>query len=122
MRLKPILVLGGGGGSSSAAGVSFDNSGVSLAATSVQDALEELAGISGVSNSKVDDQTNTLTELAALPTTGLTPPVVRIIYNTDDFETQNWVLLASTAATASGVTQRPDDYASSTNEKVWHRS
>jgi hypothetical protein len=79
-------------------------------------------GSSTPSTSRVDDQTNTLTELAAITTTSLTPPVIRVIYNSDTNEAQTWVLLAGTDATESGVVQRPDDYAASTNEKVWYRS
>lgn len=119
MRLdRKILGLGGGG---AAAGVTFDNSGVSLAATNVQDALVELAGASGSTASKVDGELNTLADLAAVVTVDFTPPVTRIFYNTDDVEVQNWVLLAGTEATVAGVTQRPTDYATTTNEKVWHR-
>jgi hypothetical protein len=123
MRLKRILVLGGGGGGAgSAASTSYDNGVSGLVADDVQEALDEIAAAAGLTPSGVDPATNTLAELAAIVTLTLTVPVVKIMYNSTSLEVQTWVLLAGTDATNSGVTQRPDDYAGTTNEKVWYRS
>lgn len=62
-----------------------------------------------------------LTELAAIPTTGITPPMIRAWRQTSDATAQFWELLAGTDATDPGSVQRPDDYAAVTNEKVWYR-
>lgn len=73
-------------------------------------------------NSGVDPSITTLAQLAAVPTINLTPPVVKVWILEADGSTQVWRLLAGTDATVSGSIQRPDDYAASTNEKVWYRA
>jgi len=120
MRLKRILVIGGGGGGT-AETTTYSNTTSGLTADSVQEAIDEIAAATGVTPSGIDPDTNTLAELEAIATLGLTPPVVKIIYNTDTEEVQTWILKAGTDATSSGVTQRPTDYAGTTNEKVWYR-
>ncbi len=79
------------------------------------------AGGGSSSGSGVDANIDTLAELAAIPTINLTPPVIKVWVLEADGTTQTWRLLASTAATADGV-QRPDDYASPGNAKVWFKA
>ena len=72
-------------------------------------------------NTGVDASITTLAQLAAIPTTNLTPPVVKVWVLEADGTSQVWRLLASTAATVAGSIQRPDDYSAS-NEKVWFKA
>lgn len=58
--------------------------------------------------------------LEKLPTFGLAVPALRTIYVSADDAVEHWLLVASSAATAAGI-QRPSDFNSSTNAKVWFR-
>ena len=64
----------------------------------------------------------TVANLAALATTGLTVPVIRVWIQTSDGTVQTWILRAGTDATDAGSVQRPNDYNGSTNAKVWYRA
>lgn len=61
-------------------------------------------------------------QLAAVATTLLTPPVIRIWIQTVDNTTQTWILRAGTDAAEAGSIVRPVDYDGSTNAKVWYRA
>lgn len=57
--------------------------------------------------------------LSAIPTGSITPPyVVQILATDGSGAIQLWALITSTAATGPGY-QRPNDYASPSNTKVW---
>lgn len=75
------------------------------------------AGTGG--SSGVDPSIGTLAQLAAIPTTTLTPPVIKLWMNESTGMLETWRLLAGTDATASGI-QRPDDWAAS--QKVWYQA
>lgn len=70
---------------------------------------------------KWDIGIQSLTDLAAVSTIHLTPPVIRAWINADDGTEQVWRLLANTAATTDGI-QRPNDYDDVTNAKVWFKA
>lgn len=57
------------------------------------------------------------TALAAIPTTSLDAPFTVQILRSGVLEV--WVLTSSSVATIDGVSQRPNDFDSSTNAKVW---
>lgn len=57
--------------------------------------------------------------LDGIATVGLTVPVLRTVWVSD--ELQDWLLLAGTTAEDGEGIVRPDDYATSTNEKIWTR-
>lgn len=79
-------------------------------------------GAPGVGPSaSVDANIHTLADLAAVTTTNLIAPAIRIWILAADGSEQVWQLLASDAATAEGV-QRPNDFNALTNMKVWFRS
>ncbi len=69
----------------------------------------------------IDANIHTLADLAAVTTTNLIAPAIRIWIMAADGTEQIWQLLASGADTAEGV-QRPNDWDALTNLKVWFRS
>ncbi len=69
----------------------------------------------------IDANIHTLADLAAVTTTNLIAPAIRIWINAADETTQIWQLLASAADTAEAV-QRPLDFNALTNSKVWFRA
>jgi hypothetical protein len=78
----------------------------------------------GGSGAGVDVAITSLAELAAIETAEITPggaSSVKLWVSAADGSLQCWQLRASTAATVTGSIQRPDDYAESTNEKVWFK-
>ncbi len=72
-------------------------------------------------SSSIDTNIHSVAELAMVTTTNLIAPSIRIWINAEDSTEQVWQLLASDAVTAEGV-QRPNDWNSITNLKVWFRS
>lgn len=79
-------------------------------------------GAPGVGPSaSIDPGIHSLVDLAAVVTTNLITPVIRIWINAADGTEQIWQLLDSSAATNEGV-QRPNDYNDLTNAKVWFRA
>jgi hypothetical protein len=74
--------------------------------------LSTVSGLSGVTNAY----------LSAVPTTGITPNYAVQFLNGTTLLIEEWVLKTSTAADdpTNGVL-RPNDYAASTNEKVWFK-
>ena len=81
------------------------------------------AGADGADGAVSTAVTSTAT-LAAVVTTTITPGGTGSIALFVDGTTQalqTWQLRSSTAATVAGSIQRPDDYATTTNEKVWYR-
>lgn len=77
---------------------------------------------SGVASSGVDPSISSLANLAAIPTTVLTPPVIKVWIESTDLLSQTWILKAGTDATIAGSVQRPDDFNPATNAKVWYRA
>lgn len=69
----------------------------------------------------VDNTINSWSDLAAIETASLTVPVLKIWVDESSGLLKTTQLRAGTDATdtANGI-QRPDDYASGTNEKVWY--
>lgn len=82
--------------------------------------LAENGGGGEAAVSRVDATITSWAELAAIATTSLTVPVIRVWVEASTGMHHTSQLRASTAAddTANGVA-RPDDYATTTNEKVW---
>lgn len=79
-------------------------------------------GAPGVGPSaKIDTGIHSLVDLAAVVTTNLITPVIRIWINEADGTEQIWQLLDSTLPTSEGV-QRPNDFNDPTNAKVWFRA
>lgn len=60
--------------------------------------------------------------LAAVTTTNLTVPVIKVWVNAATVTLQVWLLKAGTDATEAGSVLRPTDYNASTNAKVWYRA
>jgi hypothetical protein len=58
--------------------------------------------------------------LEAVATLNLPVPTLRTFYNVAEDALENWLLVTSTANTATGV-QQPLDYNASSNTKVWFR-
>lgn len=71
----------------------------------------------------VDNSIHTWAQLAAVPTAGLTVPVIKLWFETATALYRVTVLQAGTDATdtANGI-QRPDDYDGATNAKVWYQA
>jgi hypothetical protein len=72
----------------------------------------------------VDPNITSLAGLAAIITVAITPgdsSSIKLFVDSIDELLNCWQLRSSTATTVSGSIQRPDDYATSTNEKVWFR-
>ena len=59
--------------------------------------------------------------LEAIATATLTLPVLCTVYLPASDELQSWLLVPSTAATATGTIQRPLDYHAATNARAWFR-
>jgi hypothetical protein len=80
-----------------------------------------LGGGGGSSSSGVDASIADWTALAAIATTSLSVPQIKVWYDDAAGVVRHSVLKAGTDATdtANGI-QRPDDYAPGTNEKVWY--
>lgn len=79
-------------------------------------------GAPGVGPSaSIDPDIHTLADLAAVTTTNLIAPAIRVWILAADGTTQVWQLLASMAATSEGI-QRPNDWDALTNAKVWFRA
>lgn len=70
----------------------------------------------------VDSTITTEAQLSAIPTTGLTVPVLKLWVLEADGSLQAWRLLAGTDASVAGSIRRPDDYNAVTNAKVWYRA
>jgi hypothetical protein len=72
----------------------------------------------------VDPDITSLAGLAAVTTTTIIlggSKSIKLFVDSIDELLNCWQLRSSTANTVSGSIQRPDDYATSTNEKVWFR-
>ena len=69
----------------------------------------------------IDTNIHTLADLAAITTTNLIAPCIRVWILAADGTTQVWQLLASSAATSEGIV-RPNDWNALTNAKVWFRA
>jgi len=68
-------------------------------------------GAPGVGPSaSIDPGITSLVDLAAVATTNLIAPAIRIWIQASDGTQQIWQLLASTAETVTGSIQRPNDY------------
>lgn len=79
-------------------------------------------GAPGVGPSaSIDPGITSLVDLAAVTTTNLIAPSIRIWIMAADGTQQTWQLLASTAETSEGV-QRPNDFNAITNAKAWFRA
>jgi hypothetical protein len=70
-------------------------------------------------SASIDVGITSLADLAAVTTTNLIAPAIRVWIMAADGTTQVWQLLASTAETVEGVVQRPNDFNALTNAKVW---
>lgn len=79
------------------------------------------SGPGPASISGVDQTITTIADLAAIPTTSLTPPIIKVWVDLSNTTLQVWVLLAGTTDTEVGTTQRPSDYHDTTNQKVWYK-
>jgi hypothetical protein len=62
-----------------------------------------------------------LSDLAAIATVGLTPPIIRCWILASGMTFQVWQLKSGSDATGPGV-QRPNDFNLSTNAKVWYQA
>jgi hypothetical protein len=79
-------------------------------------------GAPGVGPSaSIDTGITSLADLAAVTTTNLIAPAIRVWIMAADGTSQIWQLLASSAATGEGVL-RPNDFNALTNAKVWFKS
>lgn len=77
-------------------------------------------GAPGVGPSaSIDTGITSIAELAMVTTTNLIAPSIRIWIKAADGTTQTWQLLTSTAETVDGSVQRPADFNSISNPKVW---
>lgn len=72
--------------------------------------------------SAIDANIHTLADLAAITTTNLIAPAIRIWILAADGTTQVWQLLTSDAETVEGSVQRPLDFNALTNMKVWFKA
>lgn len=80
-------------------------------------------GAPGVGPSaSTDTSIHTLADLAAVTTTNLIAPCIRIWILAADGTTQVWQLLASTISVSSDGIQVPNDFNAITNAKVWFRA
>ncbi len=70
----------------------------------------------------IDANIHTLADLAAVTTTNLIAPAIRIWIMAADGTEQIWQLLASTVSVASEGVQPPNDHDPLTNAKCWFRS
>ncbi len=73
-------------------------------------------------SAKWDAGITSLVDLAAVSTISLTVPVIRAWVNVANGTNEVWHLLASQATTVDGSIQRPTDFNSATNAKVWYRA
>lgn len=79
-------------------------------------------GAPGVGPSaSIDTGITSLVDLAAVATTNLITPAIRLWIMAADGTEQLWQLLDSTAATSEGV-QRPNDFSDPTNARVWFKA
>ncbi len=79
-------------------------------------------GAPGVGPSaSIDPGITSLVDLAAVTTTNLIAPAIRIWIMAADGTQQIWQLLASVAETGEGI-QRPNDFNSLSNAKVWFKA
>jgi hypothetical protein len=81
----------------------------------------DAAGPGVAGNSGVDATITTEAQLAAIITSNLTVPKVKVWVLAADKTLQVWVLQAGTDANIAGSVRRPDDYNGSTNAKVWYK-
>lgn len=72
-------------------------------------------------SASIDANIQSLVDLAAVTTTNLITPAIRIWVNAADGTEQIWKLLVSTEGTSEGI-QRPNDFNAVSNPKVWFRS
>jgi hypothetical protein len=84
--------------------------------------IEFATAVAAGGGAPVDNSISSWAELAAVETTGLTVPVLKVWVNAADGTLKATQLRAGTDATdtANGI-QRPDDYSDPGNAKVWYQ-
>jgi len=95
---------------------------VDLTVENAVNRVGDVAGPGVAGSTGVDASITTEAQLAAIVTTNLTVPAIKVWVLDADLTVQIWVLKAGTDASVSGSVRRPDDYNASTNAKVWYRA